>query len=54
MVCTRLNLAHEISILSRFMANPGETHWLAMKWMLRYLKSSSDLGLEFKKKTIKA
>lgn len=49
MVCTRPDLAHSISILSRFMSNPGETHWLAVKWMLRYLKGSSSLGLEFKR-----
>lgn len=29
MKSTRLDLAHGNSILSRFMANSGETHWLA-------------------------
>lgn len=31
------------------MANSGETHWLAVKWMLRYPKGSSDLSLKFQK-----
>jgi transposase InsO family protein len=48
MVCTRPDVAHAISILSRFMANPGPEHWTALKWLLRYLKGSADLGLHFK------
>ncbi|KAL2498871.1 cysteine-rich RLK (RECEPTOR-like protein kinase) 8 [Abeliophyllum distichum] len=48
-VCTRPNLAHAISILSKFMANPGETHWITMKWILRYLKGSGHLSLKFSK-----
>lgn len=48
MVCTRPDLAHGISILSRFMGNPGEEHWNALKWLLRYLKGTLDLGLVFK------
>lgn len=49
MVCTRLDLAHDISILSRFMENSGETHWLAIKWMFKHLKGYFDLGLTFKR-----
>lgn len=29
-VCTRLDLVHGISILSRFMKNSGEIHWLVV------------------------
>jgi len=29
------------------MHNPGKTHWEAVKWILRYLKGSPDLGLVF-------
>jgi hypothetical protein len=48
MVCTRPDLAFSISILSRFMSNPGEEHWNALKWLLRYLKGTSNFGLMFK------
>ncbi|KAL2454952.1 Retrovirus-related Pol polyprotein from transposon TNT 1-94 [Abeliophyllum distichum] len=34
------DVAHAISTLSRFMANPGPEHWEALKWLLRYLKDS--------------
>jgi len=47
MVCTRPDLAYVVSIVSRFMHNPGKAHWEAVKWILRYLKGSPDLGLVF-------
>lgn len=48
MVYTRPNLAHAIIVVSRYMANPGELHRLAVKWILRYLKETSKLGLRYK------
>ena len=44
-VCTRPDLAYAISVLSRFMSKPGREHWLAMKWLLRYISSSTDVGI---------
>jgi len=38
MVCTRSDLAHAMSVVSRFMANLGKTHWNAIKWVFRFLK----------------
>ena len=31
MVCTRPDLAHAISVVSKYMANPGRQHWDAVK-----------------------
>ena len=45
MVCTRPDLAYVVSIISRFMRNPGKAHWEAVKWIHRYLKGSPNLGL---------
>lgn len=39
-----------ISLVSRFMANPGIAHFEELKWILRYLKGSCRLGLTFIKK----
>lgn len=50
MICTRPDLAHSISVVSRFMANPGKHHWEALKWILRYLKSSSSVGILYENK----
>ncbi|WVZ03280.1 hypothetical protein V8G54_024086 [Vigna mungo] len=47
MVCTRPDLAHGVSVLNRFMVDPGQIHWDALKWMLRYIKGSLDTGLLF-------
>ncbi|XP_048317899.2 secreted RxLR effector protein 161-like [Ziziphus jujuba] len=48
MICIRPDLAHAISVLSRYMANPGRDHWEAMKCLLRYLKHSISEGLSYK------
>ena len=40
MVCSRPDLSYAISVVSRFMANPGQVHWQALKWVLRYLNGS--------------
>ncbi|GAB2285911.1 hypothetical protein Dimus_039730 [Dionaea muscipula] len=51
MVSTRPDLSFSISLLSRFMSNPGCEHWTALKWLLRYLNSSVNIGLQFGKWT---
>ncbi|KAL5576689.1 hypothetical protein UlMin_018388 [Ulmus minor] len=48
MVCTRPDLAYSASLVSRFMSNPGREHWEAVKWVLRYIKGASDVGLLYK------
>ena len=47
MVCTRPDIAHAVGVVSRFMSRPGKQHWEAVKWILRYLKGSSDTCLCF-------
>ena len=47
MVCIRPNIAHAVGVVSRFMSRPGKQHWEAVKWILRYLKGSSDTSLCF-------
>jgi hypothetical protein len=49
MVCTRLDIAHAVGAVSRFMTNPGKQHWEAVKWMLRYLRGTTDKCLCFRK-----
>ena len=47
MMCTRLDIAHAIGVVNRFMSRPGKQHWEAVKWILRYLKGSLDTCLCF-------
>ncbi|XP_073099673.1 uncharacterized protein [Elaeis guineensis] len=51
MVCIRSDLSQAISVVSKYMANPEKKHWDAIKWILRYLKGTSDVGLLFQKNT---
>ncbi|KAH9687838.1 hypothetical protein KPL70_014918 [Citrus sinensis] len=45
MVLTRPNISHAVSVVSKYMANPGKEHWRAVKWILRYLSGTADYGL---------
>jgi ATP-binding cassette subfamily B (MDR/TAP) protein 1 len=36
MVCSRPDLSHALSVVSRFMVNPGKEHWRAVQWIFRY------------------
>jgi ATP-binding cassette subfamily B (MDR/TAP) protein 1 len=47
MVCTRLDIAQAVSTVSRFMSNPERPHWEAKKWILRYLRGSTNMKLYF-------
>jgi len=47
MVCTRPDLSHVMSVVSRYMHNPIKDHWEAVKWILRYVKGIVDKGLVF-------
>lgn len=44
MVSTRPDLSHVVSVLSRYMSNPGLKHWLALKNVVAYVDSIVDVG----------
>ena len=45
MICSRPDLAHGVSVINRFMGNPGREHWEATKWIMRYLKWTEHFAL---------
>lgn len=47
MLCTRLDIAHVIDVVSRFLSNSGKDHGQAMKWILIYLRVTSRVCLCF-------
>ena len=49
MVCTRLDIAHAVGEVSRYMMNLGKENWEAVKWLLRYLRGTSSTSLLFGK-----
>ena len=40
MVCSRPDIAFGVGMVSRYMGNPGKSHWESIKWILRYLNGS--------------
>ena len=52
MVCTRPDIAYAVGVVSRYMADLGREHWEAVKWLLRYLKGTSSVGLCFRKSSV--
>ena len=47
MVCSRPDLSYAMSLISRYMANPGKEHWKAVQWVFRYLLGTSNACLKF-------
>ena len=48
MLGTRVDTAFSVSVLSRYLTNPGPTHIKAVKRMMRYLKGTSHMELAFR------
>jgi len=46
---TRPDLMFGVNLISRYMANPKESHWAATKRLLRYLKGTIEHGLFYQK-----
>jgi ATP-binding cassette subfamily B (MDR/TAP) protein 1 len=47
MVCTRPDIVQGVGVVSRYMSDPGKEHWNGVKWLLRYLRGSSDRCIEY-------
>ncbi|KAH9740957.1 hypothetical protein KPL70_002426 [Citrus sinensis] len=45
MICTRPDIAQAVGAISRYMANPGGEHWIAVKRIMRYIRRTSDVAL---------
>nr|GFA36965.1 retrovirus-related Pol polyprotein from transposon TNT 1-94 [Tanacetum cinerariifolium] len=45
MVCTRPDIAYAVSIVSEYLANLVKNHWEAVKWILKYLWGTANVGL---------
>ncbi|KAJ0522562.1 putative RNA-directed DNA polymerase [Helianthus annuus] len=47
MLCTRPDVSFALSLTSRYQQNPGKSHWIAVKNILKYLKRTKDMFLIF-------
>lgn len=49
LTATRPDLMYSVCLISRFMSSPRETHMMAAKRILRYIKGTTDLGIFYEK-----
>ncbi|GMJ03847.1 cysteine-rich RLK (RECEPTOR-like protein kinase) 8 [Hibiscus trionum] len=47
MICTRPDVSYALSMTSRNQVNPGESHWVAVKNILKYLRRTKDIFLVY-------
>ena len=47
-VCTRPDIAFVVSVLGRYLSDPGQSHWKVTKKVLRYLQGTKDLMLTYR------
>ncbi|KAD4180297.1 hypothetical protein E3N88_28888 [Mikania micrantha] len=45
MICTRPDVSYALSMTSRYQQNPGNSHWMAVKSILKYLRNTKDMFL---------
>ena len=43
-------MAYGVGLVSHYMSRPSRNHWQAAKWLLRYLKGTSNLKLVYAKR----
>lgn len=48
-VISRPDIAYIVSTLSQYLSNPDQNHWTAAKRVLRYLKGTTSLGIQYSK-----
>ena len=47
MISTIPNISHAVGVVSRYMENLGKEHWEAVKWVLQYLRGTSNYCITF-------
>ncbi|KAI4357255.1 hypothetical protein L6164_001216 [Bauhinia variegata] len=45
MICIRLDIAHAVGMVTRYMTNLSREHWNVVKRVLRYLKGTENVAL---------
>ena len=45
MMCTRLDVAYSLKVVSRYQSDPNENHWKVVKIILKYLRNTKNQWL---------
>lgn len=48
LLCTHPDISFPVSVLSKFLSSPTTEHWIFAKRILRYLRGTTDMELQFK------
>ena len=47
MISTRPDVSYALTVTSRYQSDPGESHWIAVKNILKYLRRTKDVFLVY-------
>ena len=51
LTASRPNLSYSVGVCARYQANPKESHMIALKRIIKYVKTTIDFGLWYSKNT---
>jgi hypothetical protein len=47
MISTRPDISHAFGVVNKYMKNLGKEHWVTVKWVLPYLRGTSDYCISY-------
>ena len=53
MLCTKQDIYYVVGVVSKFLSNPREEHWIAVKHILKYLRRMRDYMLVYPSRSLK-
>ena len=51
LTASRLDISYSVGVCARYQANPKEFHMIALKRIIKYVKSTTDFGVWYSKDT---
>ena len=51
LTASRLDISYSVGVCARYQANPKESHMIALKRIIKYVKTTTDFGVWYSKDT---
>ena len=51
LTASRLDISYSVGVCARYQANPKESHMIALKRIMKYVKTTTDFGVQYSKNT---
>ena len=51
LTASRLDISYSVGVCARYQANPKESHMIALKRIIKYVKTTADFGVWYSKDT---